>query len=93
MKTPNLEILRVLLNAKELNQYSEAVDFTQEINDLPPLNNYTTGTKPRQFLYDSENHLICWVSDTSIYPKDKGQDLLEKEPILDFMGIQVFPAN
>lgn len=88
---PNLQTLAILLQAPELNTATQ--EEADQINNLPPLDHYTTGSAPRQFIYDEDEGLICYVSQDPIFQTPEYQEILSQKPILDFLGIQVFEAQ
>ena len=57
---PNLQTLAILLQAPELNTWTQ--EEADQINNLPPLDHYTTGSAPRQFIYDEDEGLIWQYS-------------------------------
>lgn len=89
--TPNIDILRTLLQDKSLNTWTS--EELNEINNLSPLNHYTTGDAPRRFIYDEDEGLICYVSEDPIFQTPEYQEILSQTPKLDFLGIQVFEAQ
>lgn len=88
---PNLQTLATLLQAPALNTATQ--EEADQINNLPPLDHYTTGSAPRQFIYDEDEGLICYVSQDPIFQTSEYQEILSQKPILDFLGIQVFEAQ
>lgn len=56
-KQTNMQILKALLNDEKLQTWTTFEE--EEINNLPPLNHYTTGNEPQRFLYDDYDSLIA----------------------------------
>lgn len=105
-QTTNMEILSFLLQAPALNTWTQGE--TDQINNLPPLNNYTTGTPPRRFLYDPTKSVIRYAksviryakpviryakSENPLFGAQEYQDLLSQKPYFTFIGIEVYLAS
>lgn len=82
-QTPNMQILRLLLQDNALNTWTQ--EETDEINALPPLNRFTTGDAPQRFLYDDYQGLISYIG--------QGSEKLTEEPLYCFPNIEIYDAN
>ena len=90
-QTTNMEILSFLLQAPELNTWTQGE--TDQINNLPPLNSFTNKDAPRRFIYDEDEGLICYVSQDPIFQTPEYQEILSQKPIFDALHIQVYEAQ
>ena len=91
-QTTNMEILSFLLQDIAILEYTPQYE-QDRINVLPPLDSFTKGDEPRQFIYDKDEGLICYMDNNPIFQTLEYQRLLSQKPILDFLGIQVFEAK
>lgn len=82
MKQTNMQILSAILNDPYLTCW--LTDEIEEINNLKPINHYTTGESAREFIYDPDNSIICI--------KDK--DNINSYPIhLQLPGVIIYHMN
>lgn len=88
MATSNMAILASLLQVPQILQYTDQV-IQNEINALPPLNHYTTGTEPRRFCYSPEESAIGYIS-PELTQEPEYQEILTQAPILTFIGIEIY---
>lgn len=90
--TPNIDILKFLLQDSEITKYTEPKEQTN-INLLPPLNHYTTGDPTRKFIYDKTEHIICYVDPSNpIFQTPEYQELLSQDPYFSLIGLEVYLA-
>lgn len=90
--TINMLILAFLLQDNEILNYTEEPQQT-EINNLAPLNHYTTGEPPKRFIYDPIESMICWVNPQNpLFQTPEYQELLNAKPIFTYIGIEVYSA-
>lgn len=82
-QTPNIDILRLFLQDNSLSTWTQ--EELDEINNLPPLNHFTTGDAPRRFLYDDYQGLISYIGPGSEKPNE--------EPLYRFPNIEIYDAN
>lgn len=91
--TSNILILASLLQDNEILKCTEEAQI-QEINQLPPLNNYTTRTPPRRFLYDPTESVIRYAKpENPLFGAQEYQGLLSQKPYFTFIGIEVYLAS
>lgn len=91
-QTTNMEILSFLLQAPALNTWTQGE--TDQINNLPPLNNYTTKTPPRRFLYNPTESTIRYAKpENPLFGTPEYQGLLSQKPYFTFIGIEVYLAS
>lgn len=90
--TTNMLILAFLLQDNEILQCT-ASEEAQEINSISPLNHYTTGDPIRAFIYDLDEHIICYANpENPVIQTPEYQEILTQEPYLSFIGIEVYLA-
>lgn len=82
--TSNMQILSSLLQDNALNTWTQ--EEMDEINNLPPLNHFTTGDTPRRFLYDDYQSLISYID-------PKFREFLPEKPLYCFPNIEIYDAN
>lgn len=83
MAQTNMQILSSLLQDNSLNTWTQ--EEMDEINNLPPLNHFTTGDAPQRFLYDDYQGLISYIG--------LGSEKLTEEPLYCFPNIEIYDAN
>ena len=87
--TPNLDILKFIL--QDENLHCETEEALQAINQLPPLNIRNNGDPILKFLYCPELSIIAFADpDYPITSTQTIQEILSQEPILSFMGIEIY---
>ena len=89
--TPNFDILKFLLQDQALNCWT--TEEINQINNLPPLNSFTTGNPPQRFIYDEDESLICYVSEDPIFQPPEYQEILTREPKYRFPNINIYEAQ
>lgn len=92
----NTQILEELLTSFNACPFlcTETEEEANLINSLPPLNHWSPKDGPRRFLFDTDESIICYVNPANpIFETPEYQVLLTKEPILTFMGIEIYQAN
>lgn len=82
-QTTNIDILKNLLQDNALNTWTQ--EDMDEINALPPLNQFTTRDHPHRFLYDSYQSLITYLNSIHQTPPE--------EPIYRFPNIEIYDEN
>ena len=86
-----MQILSSLLQDSSLDTWTQAE--TDQINNLPSLNHYTTGTPNERFIYDEDESLICYVDQDPIFETPEYQEILTREPIHRFPHIDIYEAQ
>lgn len=89
-QTPNMQTLSFLLQDPALNCWT--TEEINQINNLPPLNSFTTGNPPQRFIYDPDESLICYIDSNPIFQTPEYQEILTTEPKYRFPNIDIYLA-
>lgn len=85
--TPNMQILAYLLQAPGLNTWT-SWEY-DEINALPPLKSFITGTPNLAFIYDEDQWVISYLKPGT----PEYQEILTQEPKYRFPHIDIYEAG